>query len=115
MIDCIVTPTAGNDPHHYAGEMLAEPIKNNSNLGYYTNFMNLLDYAATAAPAGFQENGLPFGVTLFAPAHQDGGYSSLLHLASQSTTSHGQAPLVHWSNACPLILQPVRYRTLAAA
>lgn len=77
-VDCIVTPTAGTI--YRIEEMLAEPIKNNSNLGYYTNFMNLLDYAATAAPAGFQENGLPFGVTLFAPAHQDG---PLLRLANR--------------------------------
>ena len=77
-VDCIVTPTAGTI--YTIEEMLAEPIKHNSNLGYYTNFMNLLDYAATAAPAGFQENGLPFGVTLFAPAHQDG---PLLHLAAK--------------------------------
>lgn len=77
-VDCIVTPTAGTI--YTVEEMLAEPIRNNSNLGYYTNFMNLLDYAATAAPAGFQENGLPFGVTLFAPAHQDG---PLLRLASR--------------------------------
>ena len=77
-VDCIVTPTAGTI--YTIEEMLAEPIKHNSNLGYYTNFMNLLDYAATAAPAGFQENGLPFGVTLFAPAHQDG---PLLRLASR--------------------------------
>ena len=77
-VDCIVTPTAGTI--YRIEEMLAEPIKLNSNLGYYTNFMNLLDYAATAAPVGFQENGLPFGVTLFAPAHQDG---PLLHLAAR--------------------------------
>jgi allophanate hydrolase len=77
-VDCIVAPTAGTI--YTIEEMLAEPIGNNSNLGYYTNFMNLLDYAATAVPAGFQENGLPFGVTLFAPAHQDG---PLLHLAAR--------------------------------
>lgn len=77
-VDCIVTPTAGTI--YTIEEMLAEPIRNNSNLGHYTNFMNLLDYAATAVPAGFQENGLPFGITLFAPAHQDG---PLLRLASR--------------------------------
>ena len=43
----------------------------NSNLGYYTNFMNLLDLAAIAVPAGFQRDGLPFGVTLAAPAFTD--------------------------------------------
>lgn len=81
-VDCIVTPTAGTI--YTIEEMLAEPIKYNSNLGYYTNFMNLLDYAATAVPTGFypagKMQGLPFGVTLFAPAHQDG---PLLHLAAR--------------------------------
>jgi len=47
----------------------------NYNLGRYTNFMNLLDYAAVAAPAGFQAEGdakgLPWGVTLAAPAFKD--------------------------------------------
>jgi allophanate hydrolase len=59
-----------HDLHHR--RVGGRPVALNSNLGYYTNFMNLLDYAATAVPAGFQKNGLPFGVTLFAPAHQDG-------------------------------------------
>jgi allophanate hydrolase len=69
-VDCILLPTA---PTTYTiAEMEAEPVLLNSRLGTYTNFMNLLDYAATALPAGFQKNGLPFGVTLFAPAHQDG-------------------------------------------
>ena len=68
-VDCILTPTA---PRHYRlAEVEAEPIRLNSNLGYYTNFMNLLDYAATAVPVGFQADGLPWGVTLFAPAFQD--------------------------------------------
>ncbi|HVY05496.1 MAG TPA: allophanate hydrolase [Burkholderiales bacterium] len=68
-VDCIVTPTA---PRHYRiAEVEAEPIKLNSNLGHYTNFMNLLDYAAVAIPVGFQADGLPWGVTLFAPAFQD--------------------------------------------
>lgn len=69
-VDTVLIPTAGTI--YTIAEMEADPIKLNSNLGYYTNFMNLLDYAATAVPAGFQPNGLPFGVTLFAPAHQDG-------------------------------------------
>lgn len=68
-VDCILTPTT---PRHYRiSEVEAEPVKLNSNLGYYTNFMNLLDYAATAVPVGFQSDGLPWGVTLFAPAFQD--------------------------------------------
>jgi allophanate hydrolase len=77
-IDCMVTPTAGTI--YRIDEMLADPIRLNANLGYYTNFMNLLDCAAVAVPAGFQDNGLPFGITLVAPAHQD---IPLLHLAER--------------------------------
>lgn len=77
-IDCLVTPTAGTI--YRIKEMEADPIRLNANLGYYTNFMNLLDCAAVAVPAGFQQDGLPFGITLVAPAHQD---LPLLHLAER--------------------------------
>ncbi|MCL7743584.1 allophanate hydrolase [Guyparkeria hydrothermalis] len=68
-VDLIVTPTAGR--HYRIDEVEADPVQKNSDLGYYTNFMNLLDFAALAVPAGFRSDGLPFGVTLFAPAFTD--------------------------------------------
>ncbi len=77
-VDCIMTPTTGTI--YTVNDMLANPIQLNSNLGRYTNFMNLLDYAAIAMPAGFRTDGLPLGVTVFAPAHQD---RPLLHLADR--------------------------------
>ncbi len=77
-VDCVLMPTAGTI--YTVAELEADPIRLNSNLGYYTNFMNLLDYAATAVPAGFQKDGLPFGVTLFAQRDQDG---PLLRLAAR--------------------------------
>jgi allophanate hydrolase len=83
-IDVMLTPTAGTI--YRVDEMQADPIRLNANLGYYTNFMNLLDLAATAVPAGFQHDGLPFGVTLIAPPHQDG---PLLHLASKMQQALG--------------------------
>ncbi|OZA13293.1 MAG: allophanate hydrolase, partial [Hydrogenophilales bacterium 17-62-8] len=83
-IDVMLTPTAGTI--YRIDDMQADPIRLNSNLGYYTNFMNLLDLAATAVPAGFQHDGLPFGVTLIAPPHQDG---PLLHLASRMQQALG--------------------------
>jgi allophanate hydrolase len=83
-IDVMLAPTAGTI--YRIDEMEADPIRLNSNLGYYTNFMNLLDLAATAVPAGFQNDGLPFGVTLIAPPHQDG---PLLHLASRMQQALG--------------------------
>lgn len=68
-VDCLLTPTAGTI--YRIDAMLNDPINLNTNLGYYTNFMNLLDYSAVAVPVGFQKDGLPFGITLAAPAHHD--------------------------------------------
>jgi allophanate hydrolase len=61
-------------------EVVGDPARLNSNLGYYTNFVNLLDLSAIAVPAGFRPNGLPFGVSLIAPAFTD---LSLLHLGDR--------------------------------
>ncbi|WP_345971381.1 allophanate hydrolase [Sulfurimonas sp. HSL1-6] len=67
--DFALTPTTGTI---YTIEAVnADPVQLNTNLGYYTNFMNLLDFAAYAVPAGFRPNGLPFGVTLFSDAFDD--------------------------------------------
>jgi len=49
-------------------EVLQNPVELNTRLGYYTNFVNLLGLCAVAVPAGFTSQGLPFGVTLIAPA-----------------------------------------------
>lgn len=83
-IDLIVTPTAGTI--YRRDEVRNEPLALNSNLGYYTNFMNLLDLSAYAVPCGFTEEGLPFGVTLAAPAWSEEalmGVGAKLHEASQ--------------------------------
>ncbi|WP_278378731.1 allophanate hydrolase [Stutzerimonas kunmingensis] len=68
-VDCVLTP-AYPRPVTLA-ELHAEPVKRNSDLGYYTNFMNMLDYAAVAVPAGVMENELPWGVTLFGRVFTD--------------------------------------------
>ncbi len=69
-VDAILTPTIGR-PYTVA-EVEAEPVRLNSNLGYYTNFMNLLDYAAVAVPSGWlADRGMPWGITLFGPAFRD--------------------------------------------
>lgn len=74
-VDLMVTPTAGTI--YTIQEVEQDPIQTNSNLGYYTNFMNLLDLSAIAIPAGFQQNGLPFGITLCAPAFHDQALAEL--------------------------------------
>ena len=68
-VDCVLTP-AYPRPVTLA-ELHAEPVARNSELGWYTNFMNMLDYAAVAVPAGFMANGLPWGVTLFGRVFTD--------------------------------------------
>lgn len=68
-VDAIVTPTNGTI--YTVAEVQADPIQLNSNLGYYTNFMNLLDCAAVAVPSGFYQNGVGFGITLFHHHHTD--------------------------------------------
>jgi allophanate hydrolase len=86
-VDFALTPTAARI--YTIADVQADPVALNSQLGYYTNFMNLLDLAATAVPAGFDGSGLPWGVTLFAPY---GGDRSLLCLA-QKYLDHNPLPL----------------------
>jgi allophanate hydrolase len=68
-IDFALTPTTGTI--YTIDEVNADPIELNTNLGYYTNFMNLLDFSAYAVPAGVRTNDLPFGITLFSEAFED--------------------------------------------
>jgi allophanate hydrolase len=68
-IDVLMVPTA---PTQYTiAQMLANPIELNRRLGYYTNFVNLLDYTAIAVPSSFRSDGLAFGVTFIAAAGSD--------------------------------------------
>jgi allophanate hydrolase len=68
-IDLLAFPTTGTT--YRVAELLAAPIALNSNLGLYTNFVNLLDMAAVAVPAGIRSNGTGFGITLIGPADSD--------------------------------------------
>jgi allophanate hydrolase len=80
--DALLLPTA---PTIFTvADMLADPVALNAKLGIYTNFVNLLDLAAVAAPAGFRPDGLPFGVTFIGPAfseHSLAAYADELHRA----------------------------------
>ena len=67
-------------------EVEADPVRLNGVLGRYTNHVNLLDLAAVAVPTGFRPDGLPFGVTLAAPAWSDHALLALadrLHAAAR--------------------------------
>jgi allophanate hydrolase len=82
-VDVVVTPTAADI--YTINAMNENPIELNTHLGYYTNFMNLLDYAAIAIPAGRLANGLPFGITLFAEKFSDRNLIALSHRILNAT------------------------------
>ncbi|MDH6256882.1 allophanate hydrolase [Bradyrhizobium sp. BR13661] len=74
-IDALVLPTA---PTAYTtAQVLANPIELNSRLGTYTNFVNLLDLCGLAVPAAMRADGIPFGITLLAPAGRDAMLASI--------------------------------------
>jgi allophanate hydrolase len=76
--DVILLPTA---PRTYTiAEIAGKPVERNSHLGYYTNFVNLMDLAAVAVPAGMRPDGLPFGVSLIGRAFTE---NALLPLADR--------------------------------
>jgi allophanate hydrolase len=93
-IDLLLVPTA---PAHYTIDaMRAAPVALNRNLGEYTNFVNLLDYAALAVPSGLREDGLPFGVTLIGPCGSD------LQLAGLGQRFHHATGLTQGATGRPL-------------
>jgi allophanate hydrolase len=93
-VDVLLLPTAGT--HYRIAEERADPIRLNSTLGRYTNFVNLMDLAAVAVPAGFTAAGLPFGVSLIGPAWSDGDLLALagrLQRVAVSTMGATNLPL----------------------
>ena len=68
-VDVLAFPTT---PTIYRfAEVERDPLGTNATLGAFTNFVNLLDLCAVAIPAGETPDGLPFGITLMAPAGCD--------------------------------------------
>ncbi|WP_297791178.1 allophanate hydrolase [uncultured Marinobacter sp.] len=82
-VDALLVPTAPTAPTIEA--VNADPVTLNSQLGTYTNFVNLADFCALAVPAGFRDDGLPFGVTLISGAWKD---AELQRLACQWLNAH---------------------------
>ncbi len=73
--DALMVPTV---PSAYTRAQLeADPIALNSNLGTYTNFVNLLDLCGLAVPVSFADNGTPYGVTFLARAGRDAALAGL--------------------------------------
>ena len=91
-VDVLVLPTAGMA--FPLADVAADPLGPNKRLGRYCNFTNLLDLSAIAVPAGFESTGMPFGVTLMAPAFHEARLLEIggrLHAAAgvpMGATSH---------------------------
>lgn len=73
--DLLVVP--GAPTIYRIADVEAKPVELNARLGYYTNFVNLLDLAAITVPAGLRGDGLPFGITLIGPAFSDRSLAAL--------------------------------------
>jgi allophanate hydrolase len=82
-MDVLLVPTA---PTQYTiAAMHADPVALNRNLGAYTNFVNLLDYAALSVPSSMRSDGLPFGITLIGPCASDWQLAELGQRYHQAT------------------------------
>lgn len=84
-VDVLCVPSAPRHPT--IAEVQAYPIAVNSEMGTYTNFVNLLGWSAIAIPASQLPNGMPFGITLIAPGWRE---PDLVRWAQQL---HAQAKL----------------------
>jgi len=83
IIDVLIVPTASIFPT--IEQVNADPYGINNKLGYYTNFLNLLDLCALQLPSGFLPSGLPFGITIIAPAFNDNLLFRIGQLFQQET------------------------------
>ncbi|MGD0706457.1 MAG: allophanate hydrolase [Trebonia sp.] len=102
--DALLTPTT--TLHPTIAEVRGDPVGLNSRLGTYTNFANLLDFAALAVPAGTVA-GLPFGIMLTGPAGSD---ARLAEIAARCDQADVELLVV----GAHLSGQPLNHELLAA-
>ena len=114
LMDFLLTPPAATI--YTLAEVEADPLRLNHNLGYYTNFMNLLDLAGVAVPAGFRRDALPFGVSLVGPTSSERallGVADRLHRACVAHLGGTHQPLLP-QDPLPAPLAPRRgYASIA--
>ncbi len=104
-IDALAVPTAPHAPK--LTDLTADPIRPNSELGTYTNFVNLLDLAALAVPGPLRRDARAAGITLIGPSGSDARLASFgraFHAASGVTIGATGLPLPKLKplpSACP--------------
>ncbi|MEZ5852913.1 MAG: allophanate hydrolase [Hyphomicrobiaceae bacterium] len=93
-LDALMVPTAPMAPT--LSQLADDPIGPNARLGTYTNFVNLLDLAAIAAPGPLRTDGLPAGITLIGQRGSDAalaGIARTFHHATGATLGATGRPL----------------------
>jgi allophanate hydrolase len=93
-VSMLAVPTTPVSPT--LAELQADPLTPNSRCGTYTNFVNLLDMAAFAAPGPFRSDGRAAGITFIAPSGHDG------RLAAIGQRFHGVAGVMMGATGAPL-------------
>lgn len=74
-VDLLCVPSI---PTFYTvSDLRYDPVEPNSNLGTYTNFVNLMDLCGIAVPTPQRSDGRPGSVTLLAQAGRDGWLASV--------------------------------------
>ncbi len=102
-VDALWVPTTPCLPTQ--AQVNSAPVEINSRLGTFTNFVNLADLSALEVPSHLRADGLPFGITLVAPAFSE---SALLQFAQ-----HWQAELALPSAPALLDVRPEQTVVLA--
>ena len=85
-IDALVVPTLGTI-YTIEGEQL-NPIEINSQLGYYTNFVNLIDLSAVSVPVGQYEQGPTFSISIVGEAFEDASIVSAADALHTTECTH---------------------------
>jgi allophanate hydrolase len=110
-IDCLVVPTA---PTIYTvAAVEADPVRLNSTLGAYVNFVNLLDLAAVAVPAGFRADGLPSGITFIGRWGEDGRLAGFADRFERAASERLGATTARHPDFAPMVSPPASWPRLA--
>ena len=112
-VDALLVPTLPR-PHRIA-DVEADPVRLNSQNGKYTNFVNLLDWSALSLPCSFRADGLPFGLTLIAPAWKENALCSFgKRWQGHRALARGATGLAYVSTTLAQTLAPAAEKTRVA-
>ncbi|MEM6888983.1 MAG: allophanate hydrolase [Pseudomonadota bacterium] len=84
-VDLLCVPTIPT--FYFLADLEADPVTPNSNLGTFTNFVNLLDMCGIAVPTEPRSDGRPGSITLLAPSGEDAAVASIAANFSGETTA----------------------------